>query len=385
MSSIVHAGLFLLLLIFDIRAQDGCLACHSETRPVHQTRTGVLSIWAKSPYPSEYPGHIWLSQSDLLSLSQGSTGSATSWFQSLSDLIARPVTDAKDMASKVREMYKLLEQGAEEVPAYALLWQEWKRSLVNLADPIARLFQTNENAVQFHDDRFLPTAKDYLRKVSQPFLMLDPPRDISLTYQADSHMQASKVWPVFAGLNQKSKSNITYTFASGNSLTGSLSIARLNHDGAIIGNEAGSFSLSEMGAVLKLDSGGVQPGPNLKNMAALFDRGIGADLRDLRGEKLIYTGRVKGSRRDRLRLVMTLTPQRIYQQNQEVILELAMELKEHAEDRGDALQLSGSGLVSVTRDGLLYQLDSSVQFRVKMAGLSLIKGGSRDTIQRVMN
>ncbi len=365
-------------------AQTGqCLICHAQN-PLQGSKR-ILNQWLETGAQSGHTGHIWLPKEDILALSEAATEevSMVSWFDRLRIAGVSVPEDARELAMQVREIYRLVEEGAEAVPGYFKIWEQARGDLSQLAQPIADALKNPDEARKIHQDMLLPLHTRLVQQVERPFLALNPELGRTIQYATETHLTASKVWPVFKGLNIRSSGNATFVMDSQKYREGKLNILRFNEKKQIIGTENAQFVWDPRGEVLSLDSASGNVSPVVQNMAGMFYRGFGEDLSTLKGEKTIYLGHIKGTRRDRLKLDMTIKPIRLLKEEDMPLLEVEMVLSEHPQDRGDSLSLSGQGKVKIAPNGVIWEIESQVNFRVKMLGLNLVRGASRDKIALV--
>ena len=114
-------------------------------------------------------------------------------------------------------------------------------------------------------------------------------------------------------------------------------------------------------------------------MAGFLSRGK-IDLDSFTGKKIIYLGRHKGLRKDRINLEMKMRPGDVHLRGGIPMLQVDYDLREIDSDRGDQLNLYGSGSVFLGIDGLMNELVSKVNFQVKLFKIGLINGFSEDKI-----
>ncbi|MBW7874848.1 MAG: hypothetical protein H3C47_02535, partial [Candidatus Cloacimonetes bacterium] len=325
---------------------------------------------------------IWLSKEDLRALSREATDEVTyvSWFERLRVAGVSIPSDAKELAMQVREIYRLVEEGSASVPGYLKIWEQARGDLSRLAEPIAEALKNPADTTAIHQDQLLPLHTRLVQQVERPFLALNPELGRTLQYNTETHLTASKIWPVFKGLNIRSFGSATFVMDPEKYREGKLNILRFNEKKQIIGTESAMFVWDPRGEVMSLKTPQNNLTPVVQNMVGMFYRGFGEDLSRLQGEKTIYLGHIKGTRRDRVKLDMKIRPVRLVKDQDLPLLEVEMILMEHPQDRGDSLSLSGKGKVRIAPNGVIANIESEVSFRVKMLGLNLVRGSSKDKI-----
>lgn len=352
---------FLFLLIKFNYSQD-CRVCHKTQKFDDNLSQNVILKWSRARDITKRKGHIWITTEVLqkhLTVSATVETSQSSFYETLTKLSEAIKVDGGNH-EVIRKFRKLLNDARNEVPVYNHLW-----------DLGHQLLDKSRGARKIEIENF--------QKVLEfSFLHLYLRNHTEYKFEAQSRVKVSKILLFFGGFDRRSNIDFSLhndTF-SANSYRGIFKSTKLSQPRNEI---VADYKINTSGDLVSLIPKNSPLSAANVNMAGFLSRGK-IDLQSFTGKKIIYLGRHKGLRKDRIKLEMKMHPGDVYLRNETPMLKVNYDLREIESDRGDRLNLYGSGSVFLSVDGLMNELVSRVNFQVKLFNMGLINGFSEDKI-----
>lgn len=353
--------LFLLFLSYYYSQQ--CNVCHQKQSFTDLRSQTAIKRWLNARDAIERKGHIWISATDLRKHQipvESNLDNMSLFYDDLTNLAGLIKVDGGS-DQLVTKFTNLMNRGSQEVPAYEYFWREGRDLMQQPYYVRKRGIHNLQQALEF------------------PFLHLYLRNKTEYKFSADSRTKVSKVLLFFGGFQRYTSVNFNFFNEGfdGKNYRGTFSsITNEQQDNRIKAN----YSLSTRGDLVRLAPIDSRLTATTANMAGFLSRGE-INLKESTGKKTIYLGRQKGLKKDKLDLEMKMHLDNVVLQNEIPLLKVRYDLREIGDDRGDRLNLSGSGEVLLGIDGLMHELASKVIFQVKVLNIGLIKGLSEDNIK----
>lgn len=368
----MYCLLFLLMSTFGYAADLGsCVQCHAKTRSFLQKKSPLIREWMEK-VQGEQPGHIWIPKTELRKYL----------------FVFDPDKSEKEPESFYKELDKvtqvLLDKEQEEQRPLALA--QWKKLMKRATSEVPALrdvFDEGLRGAMLEGEEFRNFINSFTMMLKKPFMHLFLRPNTVYEFESDSHIKISKVLFLFGGVNRKTKSRVMFENERIEAAGYGGEFNLRSKSGEQVRVDAGRYRLDFRGKLKSFQNSSSQLSPGGANLVSFLQRMDHTNMQELKGEKVVYTGKRRGMKSDRVHLNMHAEVVDVKIHEGEVVLEVDYRLKEKEFERGDSLNLWGEGKILIGYDGVYRQLNSRVQFQAKMMGIGLLKGRNLDEIRFV--
>ena len=329
-------------------AEQSCFFCHGSKF----SSTGYLSI----SKIGTYLGHPWIKPGIYGRRTRPVRGG---FYEELMALRELKVFNG-NTHDRLRD---LIAKGRKEVPVFERIWQ--------LGD---NLFQQANSLESF---------QVYLDSLLNPYLSLSFDPQEELLFESTSSIRVGKVLFIFGGYDARIQSQ--FTFSNMNRIPSGFK-GVFQHRIESKGNQRSSTSDIILSSLGRLESFAVRegsPSAGTLNLAGFLMRSLPGDDFQFRSSKIIHLGKHRGLSIDQVKMMITFqVGSFISGSSGEPILELDFDLRQ-AMDKASSFQCFGRGKVYLRMDGIVEKLTSATKFSVRLLGLPIVKGISKDSIYLV--
>lgn len=350
-------------------ALSTCMRCHVRARPWAARRRMHIARWLGRRDARNAGHHALFTTRSLREVLEECLQEATatpvttdSFYDRLAELESRIATPS-EKGEEGDPWAALVARGRDEVPGFERLWSRGDR-LPPPADGNRR------NAVLA-----------LIEALRTPYARLHLQPGETSSFRSTSRIHVGRVLLFFGGVKRDVERS--WSLRVLDRLEGAYRLGLQVEGEGLTTPVSGEARIDGVGRLEELkEPTDVDPFP-LRQAATFLERGENFRFAPFTFEKTIHVPRKARTARKKAALDVTVRRSEPILVDGEPCVRCSFEVREKPDDMNDAFSLWGEGTLVARPDGVIRRQDVQLKFRVKVLGLSLVRGSLRTTVELI--